>query len=331
MVHPVAPGFSVKGVSTYYDKDGQPSAQWVKSNASDVYRREALESLTECLIDRVASKPAKKRKAPARVGEGLLSAYMLGDPHFGALAWAQETLGENYDTDIARRLHKDALAYLIDKAPPSEVGLLCNLGDAFHVDGVKPVTVESGHLLDTDSRLGYTIDALTDTFCFAIERMLDRHGEAWVVNVRGNHDPSLALAFNRIISAYYRNEPRVKVIDNTPKLINLVWGKVLLSFHHTDRINHKRWYEMLTRDHAEIWGQTTYRYGKGGHTHHKEEKEIGGLLIRIYPTLAATDAWHAASGYGAGREASVVTYCKEFGEYESSTCDIRRLQRARAQ
>jgi hypothetical protein len=328
MVHPVAPGFRVKGTSTYYNADGVPTTQWVKTNAKDIYQREILEALVQSLTDRVvtAAPKARKKQKDTPSANGLLSAYMLGDPHFGALAWGKETLGDDWDTNIARDLHKDALSYLIDKAPPSEVGLLANLGDAFHADGVKPVTVESGNLLDTDSRLGYTIDALTETFTFAIERMLDRHGEVWVLNIRGNHDPSLSLAFNRIIDAYYRNEPRVKVIDNTPKLINLVWGKVLLSFHHTDKMPFQRWYEMLTRDHGDLWGASEYRYGHGGHVHHDQKKEIGGMLFHTHPTLAAADAWHAGSGYGAGRAAKVITYQKEFGEYETSTCDVRRIR-----
>ena len=31
--YPVAPGQIIKGVSTYYNKDGKPTGQWVKSSA----------------------------------------------------------------------------------------------------------------------------------------------------------------------------------------------------------------------------------------------------------------------------------------------------------
>ena len=38
MVHTVPDGFKVKGVSTYYNADGQPTGQWVKSSADDERR-----------------------------------------------------------------------------------------------------------------------------------------------------------------------------------------------------------------------------------------------------------------------------------------------------
>src|SRR5438067_1493939 len=41
MTHTVPDGFKVKGVSTYYDKDGKPAGQWVKTN-EDRERQEAM-------------------------------------------------------------------------------------------------------------------------------------------------------------------------------------------------------------------------------------------------------------------------------------------------
>lgn len=46
------------------------------------------------------------------------------------------------------------------------------------------------------------------------------------------------------------------------------------------------------------------------------------MIFNIWPTLAAPDAWHSASGYGAGRAAFAVTYHKEFGEVQRSKCSL---------
>ena len=152
--------------------------------------------------------------------------------------------------------------------------------------------------------------------------MLKKHKEVRVINVRGNHDPYSSLFFNKLMSAFYENDPRVTVVPNECKLINVTWGSTLLSIHHTDRLNFQRWYEMVTRDHANLWGTSKYRYGHGGHVHHDQSKEIGGMIFHTWQTLAAPDAWHAASGYGSGRSASAVTYHKEYGEVHRSKCSI---------
>lgn len=97
----VPDGFMVKGVSTYYDKDGKPTAQWVKSQADAARQeqiiREAFAAMAEGL-PRVRPKPA-----PAANDSHLLNCYVITDYHFGMLSWAEET-GESWDISIAENL-----------------------------------------------------------------------------------------------------------------------------------------------------------------------------------------------------------------------------------
>ena len=49
MTHTVPDGFKVKGVSTYYNKDGIAAGQWVKSTADHEARLEAMKAAAEAM------------------------------------------------------------------------------------------------------------------------------------------------------------------------------------------------------------------------------------------------------------------------------------------
>jgi hypothetical protein len=53
MVHPVAPGQQLRGVSTYYDKDGKPAGQWVKTNACQEAFLELIRGIARGFVEDV--------------------------------------------------------------------------------------------------------------------------------------------------------------------------------------------------------------------------------------------------------------------------------------
>lgn len=313
MVNTAPPGFRVKGVSTYYDKDGVPSGQWVKTNAKDIALQEAMEAFTDALADRVEGR-AKLVPPPDHTNADLLAMYILGDPHAGMRAWAKETGAGNFDTNIFERETRQALNDLVNAAPHAERGLLVSLGDLFHLNTPDPRTPGSGHILDTDGRYSHTIDAVGRVFQDTVELMLQKHDRVDLLLVRGNHDPFASLFMAKVLDAYYRNEPRVTVIPNERKLIEVEHGKTGLFFHHGDRINFDRFYKMVTRQFGEMWGRCVHRFLHMGHLHHHKAEELGGANAEIWQVLCEPDAYHAGSGYGSAQSATVVTYHKEWGE-----------------
>jgi transposase-like protein len=89
MVHPVPEGFVAKGVSTYYNDDGKPTAQWVKSSLT----AEAQLQLMQTIVDEMKADVPKlpKVKAPKKSKDSeLLNLYTLTDVHLGMLAWHEE-------------------------------------------------------------------------------------------------------------------------------------------------------------------------------------------------------------------------------------------------
>ncbi len=314
----------ITNTSIMTDAEGNVKLKWQKTK-SQINPEEAQESYREAMNSflegfRGKIKPRKFRKA--KFDENLLTAIIVGDGHFGLLAWEENTGVENYDAKIAERDTVNAFEYLIGTAPQSAVGLIYNVGDLFHCNGIKPFTPESGNLLDTDGRMSKTIDHAMRAFRYAVDRALQKFPEVWVINQRGNHDPDGGMWFNKMMKLAYENEPRIRIFDNEQKMINFIWGEVLVSTHHGDRINFRRWYDALTRDYREMWGQSKFTYGWQGHLHHEKKEEIGGAIFEIFPSLAAPDNWHVSSGYGAGRTMTSITLHKQFGEVLRNKCSI---------
>lgn len=316
MIHTVPEGFSVKGVSTYYNDEGNPVGQWVKSTADTAALFEAaLESFKEGLLEDVAGRALPVDEPSSDQDENLLACYLLGDHHLGMRSWPEETGGDPYDLEISCRMLFNAVDTLTHASSNAQTGVLVNLGDFFHANDLKNQTPGSGHGLDVDGRAGMIIRAAGQLYKRLVTRMLETHKEVWIINVRGNHDPDAALWLNEMVKLYYENEPRVKVYDNYNKFINFSWGDNLVVLHHGDKINLQRIYETITRVLAKEWGQSKYRFAWTGHIHHKQAQEIGGLNHESWNVLPPPDAWHAASGYGASRSMTAVLLHKVLGEH----------------
>ncbi|MEL0118655.1 MAG: LuxR C-terminal-related transcriptional regulator, partial [Opitutae bacterium] len=100
--HPVPDGFTVKGVSTYYNDEGKPVGQWVKSQSDKEHALQvALAHFKEGLKDELKglAKPVKKSKAKKL--KERMAVTIVGDHHLGMLAWHPETGSDPWDLHIA--------------------------------------------------------------------------------------------------------------------------------------------------------------------------------------------------------------------------------------
>ena len=284
MVHTVPDGFTVKGVTLYND-EGKPVSQWVKS-ASDKERQLeiALEAFKAGLLDEIDGLHKPVKAPEATKNEDRLSAYLIGDHHLNALCWSPETGGDDWDTNIAQDVLIKAVDKLVSAAGDAEVGALINLGDFLHANSGDNKTAK-GTPVDVDGRLGRVIRVVGNLFKVLITRMLETHKEVWLINVRGNHDPDASLWLNEMMRLYFASEPRVKVFDNFSKWIHFEWGKTLVVMHHGDRVKTQALYEAVTRDYAEEWGRSKYRYLYHGHIHHRTVTELGGLHLESFGVL----------------------------------------------
>jgi len=326
MIHTVPEGYTVKGVSTYYNDEGKPVGQWVKSQSDKEHAlRVALDHFKDGLKDELKglAKPIKKSKAQKH--KDRMAVTIVGDHHLGMLAWSPETGGDPWDLQIAQDTLIKGVDKLVGSTGDCSVGVLLNVGDMIHANNLKGET-GAGTPLDVDGRAGKTIRAAGNLFQIIVTRMLQQYDEVWLINARGNHDPDAALWLNEMLRMYYDKEKRVKVFDNFNKFIHFEWGNNFVVTHHGDKIRTRQLYEAITRDYPQEWGRTKYRFAWTGHIHHKQAEELGGLTWESWSVLPPNDSWHSGAGYGSQRSISCVVLDKEHGEFSRFKVGIEALQ-----
>jgi hypothetical protein len=311
MVHPVPAPYIVKGVSTYYDKDGNRSGQWVKSTLDQQQADEAMRSAVSALAECIPRATPTKR--PKHTVDHLCTVYTLTDCHVGMKAWEPET-GADWDLEIAEEVLTGAVEYLIDASPKATTCVVNQLGDWLHADSIAPMTPTSGHLLDVDSRYSKVVKVATRILRRVIDKALKNHANVIVLMAEGNHDLSSSVWLRHLFGLLYENEPRVTVLDSELPYYVYRHGQTLLAFHHGHLKKNDQLPLLFASQYPKEWGTTTRRYCHTGHRHHTEEKEHSGMTVIQHPTMAARDAYAARGGWIADRRMKAITYHKEYGE-----------------
>ena len=173
MTHVVPDGFRVNGVSTFYDQDGKPRGQWVKSQVDAERQSEILREAVAVLSEDFKGL-APLVAAPEYINSDILAVYPFGDPHVGLYTWAREC-GDDFDLEIGRRLTLGAVDRLVASAPPAETAILLLLGDVFHANDQSNLTPGHKHQLDVDSRYVKVLGVGIETYRHAILRALEKH------------------------------------------------------------------------------------------------------------------------------------------------------------
>lgn len=319
MTRTVPEGYLVKGISTYYNKDGKPSGQWVKSTLDNAQLEEIIKDFVFSLSEEIKGL-SPLSPSPKLDETDTLTVIPMGDPHFGLYAWAKDA-GDDFDLDIAEKLTCGAIDRLIASSPNTHTALLLNLGDMFHADNQKNVT-NSGHQLDVDGRWAKVQQIGLRAIIYCLQRLLEKHQKVVFRINKGNHDGHSSYALALMISCYFHNEPRMEV-DLSPAVSwYYSFGKVLIGSTHGDTVKGKDMMSIMASDIPEDWGRSKYRYWYVGHVHHRDVKEYQGGVVEYFRTLAARDAWHQGQGYRAGRDMCSIILHKEYGEIERHTCDI---------
>jgi len=309
---PLPIGQKLKGVSTLTDmRTGQPVMQWVKSNEDAEAWQAALEASFKAMAE---SLPVlAPRKASGTWRADLLTVYPMGDPHIGMYSWQDET-GDNWDLTIAERIHCGAMAELVNAAPATETAIVLNLGDALHYDSMAAVTPRSGHNLDADGRYAKMVSVTIKVMRQCIESALGKHKAVHVINLPGNHDETGALWLSIALSHIYEREPRVTVDTNPSVFSYYRWGKVLIGAHHGHACKPDKLAGVMACDRAKDWGETLHRHWLIGHIHHESKKEVGGVTVESFNTLAAKDAYATNGGWRSNRSMQAIVYHREHGE-----------------
>lgn len=313
MNHAVPEGYIVKGVSTYYSEDGTVRGQWVKS-ALNQNQQQIQQAFLEAFKEDIPKMLPTKFKNKENLEEALLNVYVYGDPHIGLRTWEDET-GTNHDLNSSINLFTTAHADLVHRSPNAETAIILNLGDYFHADDGRNVTLRSGHVLDVDGRYQKVRIVGFKILRAMIEMALEKHKKVIVWNIQGNHDDYSAIDLSLWLSVAYEDEPRVHIETSPNRFYYYQHGYVMLAATHGDTVRQNKIQGVMSADKSEMWGQTRFRYAHMGHIHHKTLKDEAGVAVETHRVLQPNDLYSHMAGYRSQRDAQCITYHSRLGEY----------------
>lgn len=293
-------------------------------NSQAKFKREQALDFAAALRDT----PSQTIKAPHYSETDLLACYVMGDPHFGMYAWAEET-GADFDLKIAERLTRGAVDNLVSRAPRAATSLLIVLGDLIHSDTKQNRTEASGHALDVDTRWSRVMGCALRSLVYAITRLLQKHRRVVVRLCEGNHDPQAAFSIALALSEHFRKEPRVKLDLSPANYWFYGFGANCIGATHGHRCKTAKLPSIMAASVPKLWGNavTNGRAWYQGHLHHTKTEEHNGCVTHVMQTLAAPDAYAAGAGYIAGRSMALDVYDRRDGFVTRHICTSERAGR----
>jgi hypothetical protein len=310
----VAPGFSMGKVTVQRGPGGEVERTWERQSPDQMLQQEFMRAAAAAMAE--ALPRTRPVKAPTSTNADLATVYTLTDSHVGALCWHRENLASDGDWDlsIAERTLVGCFEHMVNASPPARVGVVAQLGDFLHSDGLEAKTPTSGHILDQDGRFPKVVQTAIRILRRVIGFALRRHEKVVVLMAEGNHDLASSVWLRAMFKALYENEPRVEVIDSELPYYVYQHGKTMLAWHHGHLKKNDQLPLLFAAQFPKVWGETSRRYAHTGHRHHFEEKEHSGMSVVQHSTLAARDAYAARGGWMSDRQCTAITYHSVFGQ-----------------
>jgi hypothetical protein len=325
MTHVVPEGFTVKGVSTYYDAEGKPRGQWVKSRADDAAYEAARAEAVAAFVEECPAIAAPR--APLDYQTDIIPWVQIGDAHIGLLCHAAE-VGENFDLSIAAAELCGAIEILIDELPACERVVINDLGDATHYENFTATTEASGHALDHDTRFPKMIGVYSRIMRWIIDKALTKAAHVDVIVNQGNHSRTNDIWMAELLRVAYGHTGRVHVLNNDSVFIGYRMGNTFVMTHHSDKCKPAKLVQVMATDFAKDWGETQFRYIDIGHIHHSmSSREHTGAVIESWNHLAATDRWAHDSGYRNRKSITTVLRSRTYGEVGRRLLPIEEIRK----
>jgi hypothetical protein len=303
--HGVAPGYLMGKVTVQRGPAGVVERTWERQSPEAEDLAAKLRAAAAAMAEELPR--VEPLAAPTQTLERLANLYVITDFHFGAMAWGKEG-GADWDLKIAERTLMGVFERLLAQSPAARVGVLAQLGDLLHADGLIPVTPTHGHVLDADGRFSKVVQVAIKCLRRVVDMMLMKHHEVHIIMAEGNHDLASSVWLRVMFAALYENEPRVTVNNSELPYYIYQHGKTMLGFHHGHLKKKESLPLLFAAQFSEVWGATTYRVVHTGHQHHEDLKEHAGIRVHQHPTLAARDAHSSRCGWISERQAPCLTY-----------------------
>lgn len=200
---------------------------------------------------------------------------------------------------------------------------MLGLGDLMHIDNNRSQTPNSGNPLDSDTRYAKILDATTDVLLENIEHVRAKHASIEVVLKRGNHDEIATVGMRQALRMFYRKDEAVEVDTSPSPFFCRRYGVNLIGGVHGDMVKREDLPLIMAERWKADWAASSTRHWHTGHIHHDTLREFGSVGVYSHRAPVAQDAWHAASGYLAGRSMRSFTYHAEKGFRVMSEIEIK--------
>lgn len=319
---PVPPDFTVDRIATNLDGQGQVRQQWI---GADKKKSAAWDEMWRAINESTAryERWALPTEAPTACLADTATHYNFGDPHLGMLAWKRET-GQHFDFKIARQDLIECFTSLVQQSPASKLCLINELGDLYHAEDDKQATPTAGHKLDVDGRAGKLNELVSELLVGVTELALAKHETVEWRLMRGNHDPYKALGAAGFLRAWFRNEPRVVVVDNNNPFLFREFGTNLWGWHHGDGCPPQRIKDVIScYDDGRPWGRTLHRFMATGHIHTDKRFDFAGGWSESFRTLAPADYWAHWKGWRSEQSVDSLTFHIERGLMSRNQVNLR--------
>jgi hypothetical protein len=321
--------FVVRGVSTYYGKEGDRRGQWVKTKLDDAAYQAALQEAITVFLETVAPLPVAP--APLDYNTDIIPWIQIGDAHIGLLCHAAE-VNESFDLKIGERELLTAMFTLIDELPACERLVINDLGDFTHYENNSGTTEASGHALDYDTRFPKMITVYSRIMRAIVDRALTKAAHVDVIINQGNHSRTNDFWMAELLRVAYGDTGRVHVLNNHNVFIGYRMGKTLVVVHHSDKCRAKDLVGVMITDFRQDFGETEYHYIDTGHVHHGfVMKEHPSVQIEAFNHLAVTDKWAHDAGYRSRKSICVVLRSRTYGEVGRRLLPIQEVRDRLAQ
>ena len=252
----------------------------------------------------------------------MMAEINIADLHLGKLCWRGDT-PENYDYKIARNIFRRIVRSICDELlrHPVERILFVWANDFFTVDTITKTTT-AGTPQDADIRGPKLFDVGAEMLIDALEMCAKLGAPVETFWTPSNHDEMTGYHALKVLEAWFRKDPRVKIDTGAQPRRYLRYGNTLLGFAHGDKEKSKgtkyRASELAAAmpiEARELWADTIFREMHAGHLHSEHMiEEINGVIIRRIASPTATDTWHNQNAYiGAVRKAQTFLYDREHG------------------
>ncbi len=322
LTHIIPEPYVAKGHSTYYDKEGKPRQQWVKTRLNEQAHLELVKAAVESFVEGVG--PVKVPPAP-RVGDSDVIPWLqIGDCHLGMLAHEAET-GKNFDLKIAEREVCAAFSILLSDLPQVDRLVLNDLGDFTHYENFSGTTEASGNALDYDTRYPRMINAYVRIMRFLVDMALTKAKVVDVIVNQGNHSRTNDIWMRQLLLAAYPGD-RVNVLPNVSPFPGYRMGNTLVMVHHGDSCRPANLPSVMVSDFRKDFGETEFHYIDTGHIHHRTvAKDYPSISVESFNTLAPGDKWHHDKGYRARQSMTMIFRSRTYGEIGRRLLPIQQV------